>query len=290
MKVAVIGATGQLGSDIVKVFSQEPKLTVVPLSHEQIEITKSRAAARVLDALKSEVIITTAAFHKVDDVEKRPQQAFLVNAIASRELARYAQQNGAALMFISTDYVFGADRKRRSPYREDDCPAPVNVYGVSKLAGELLIRASCQKYWIVRTSGLFGRQGASGKGGNFVQTMLRLAETQRQVRVVADQIVSPTYTLDLAKQLLIIVRSGAFGLFHASSQGQCSWYEFAAEIFRLTKKRVDLQPVASAEFPTPAPRPAYCVLENARLKSLGLDHLPHWKVGLRAYLTEKGNR
>lgn len=290
MKVAVIGASGQLGSDIVKIFSQDSDLILFPLTHVQIDITKTRASQRLLDDIQPEVIINTAAFHKVDEVEKNPKKAFAVNGIAALTLARYAEEKSIALMFLSTDYVFGSQQKRRTPYRESDLPGPVNVYGVSKLAGEAFIRTICSKFWIVRTSGLFGTRGASGKGGNFVETMLKLAATEKHIMAVDDQVISPTYTVDLARQLLLLMKSGTFGIFHASSHGECSWFEFAKAIFSLTGTPTRVQPVTSAEWKTAAARPRYCVLENEHLKHLGIDIMPHWKEGLSAYLREKRYR
>lgn len=286
-RVALIGASGQLGSDIVKVFSKDTAFKLFPLTHRDIEVTNVKNATKVFDTIKPEIIINTAAYHKVDEVEKSPKKAFLVNSIVPKNLAQYANNNKQTLVFLSSDYVFGAEEKRRKPYEESDCPGPINVYGLSKLAGEYCIRYSCPNHLIIRTSGLFGVAGASGKGGNFIETMLKKAQEKGPVRVVNDQIVTPTYTRDLAMQVAALLKTRKLGTYHATAEGKCSWYTFAKEIFKLTNTKVKLIPVTSSEMKTTAKRPMYSVLENHNLKRLGLNIMRHWKSGLKDYLKEK---
>lgn len=287
-KVALIGAAGQLGSDIVKVFSKDLTFKLFPLTHQDIDITNSENFAKLLGKISPEILINTAAYHKVDEVENNPEKAFQVNSIAVKNLAQFCKEKSITLVFISTDYVFGLDSKRKKPYRETDTSGPVNVYGLSKLIGEYFIAYIAPKYIIVRSSGLFGAAGASGKGGNFIETMIKLAKEGKSIKVVSDQVLNPTYTKDLAKQIAVIVKSGKLGLFHAASEGQCSWYGFAREIFKLLNSKVDLKAVKSSQFPTPARRPTYSVLRNSKLEQLGLNVMRHWREGLTDYLSEKG--
>ena len=220
-------------------------------------------------------------------MEDNPQKAFLVNSIATLNLARYCNENNCTFVFISTDYVFGRDKTRSTPYSEKDNPGPINVYGVSKLAGEYFVQNSCSKYFIIRTSGLFGAAGSSGKGENFVELMLKLAKERKEIKVVNDQVLSPTYTNNLAQTLKKLLKTENFGLFHAVSQGSCSWYEFAKKIFELTNIKAKLEPTTSKLMETRAKRPIYSVLENVNLNRINLN-LNDWEKNLRLYLKEKG--
>lgn len=287
-KIAIIGANGQLGTDLVKVFKADQEVSLIPLTHHDIEITSTESVRSVFDKINPTIIINTAAFHKVDDCETNIKQAFGINAVAEKNLADYCNSNDIALTYISTDYVFGLDHTRETPYIESDAPGPLNVYALSKLTGEYYTRYILKKHFIVRSCGLYGLTESSVKGGNFVNTMLKFAQEKDMIQVVDDQIVTPTHTKDLALQIHKLLKTDNFGLYHATSQGECSWYEFAKEIFRLTGKNVRLIPVSSSQYKTPARRPHYTVLENAALKSLQLDILPDWKEGLKNYLIEKG--
>jgi len=289
-KVALIGSNGQLGTDIVKVFTKDKFFALIPLAHQDIEISDANSIKKVLNQINPHIIINTAAYNKVDEGEFDPQKAFLINGLPNKYLGQYCEEKNIVFTYISTDYVFGLDKKREKPYKESDCPGPINAYGISKLAGEHFTSYTCSKYFIIRSSGLFGTAGSKGKGGNFVELMLSLAKEKDHVRVVNDQIVSPTYTLDLAKQIFKLIKTDAFGLYHATAQGQCSWYEFAKEIFALTKTKVKLEPVSSAEFPTPAKRAHFSALKNENLKKLGIDIMRNWQEGLQDYLKEKGYR
>lgn len=288
LRVVIIGASGQLGTDLVKTLHDDSDIHVFPLVHKDIEITDEQMVRKVLDAISPHIVINTSAYHRVDDCETHMDKAFLVNTLAQKKLADYCSQRNQTLVYISTDYVFGIDQKRKTPYEETDLPGPMNVYGLSKLTGEYFTRYICKKYFIVRSCGLFGNMGSSVKRGNFIETILKLAKEKRHLRVVDDQIVAPTYTVDLARQIHKLIKTENFGLYHASAQGACSWYEFAKEILRLTKTKAKLSPISSAEYPTPALRPSYSVLENQNLKKHDLDIIPDWRIGLKNYLIEKG--
>jgi dTDP-4-dehydrorhamnose reductase len=288
MKILVIGANGQLGGDLVEALRQRaPADQVIPLTHADLEVTDALQVRRVLERYQPQVVVNTAAYHKVDEVEHNPERAFAVNAIAPLNLARLCSSMDIALLFLSTDYVFGGEENRITPYTENDCPAPLNVYGVSKLAGEKSIQAVWHKHWIVRTSGLYGVRGASGKGGNFVELMLRLAGEGKDIRVVNDQRLSPTSTRELARGVVTLIEQAPYGLYHLTCAGDCTWYEFALKIFELEALQAKLQPTTSAEFKTAARRPAYSVLANQALQKAGLPALKDWQAALAEYLAER---
>ncbi len=282
MNVAVIGANGQLGSDVANAFIANHD-NVVCLTHADIDIGKFDAVKACLEKCSPAVVVNTAAMHHVDNCEKDPESAYAVNAIGVRNLAAITRDLGATLIHVSTDYVF--DGKHDTPYIEDDSPLPLQVYGNSKLAGEFYARTLNPKHFVLRTSALYGRHPCRAKGGqNFVDLMLHLARTRGRVRVVNDELVSPTPTADLARQIVGVSRCSDYGLYHATSEGSCSWYEFAREIFSLAEVEVKLEVAAPGEFPAKAPRPHYSVLENRGLKSIGLNLFASWKAGLRQYL------
>ena len=284
MKVVVIGAGGQLGTDLCRTSGSRE---LVPVNHAQLCVEDGAAVKALLECERPDVVINTAAYHRVDDCEKDPTPAFLVNAIGARNLALACRQVGAALVHISTDYVFGLDRLRKTPYLEEEPPAPVNAYGASKAAGEFLVRAYLNEHFIVRTAALYGTAGASGKGGNFVETMLRLASEGREIRVVDDQITTPTYTADLAKKIWQIIDTGVYGTYHVTNSGQTSWFGFAETIFRLAGVTPALKPTSSAEYGAPAPRPSYSVLAHGALRKLGMDDMRQWQDALADYLKER---
>jgi dTDP-4-dehydrorhamnose reductase len=280
MRVALIGANGQLGSNLARALST---MDLVPLTHGDVDVCDQTCTDR-LRQICPEVVINTAAFHRVDDVELDATEAFRVNAAAVHRLARWCAQNSSVLVHISTDYVFGGDRGRTKPLTESDAPAPLNAYGCSKLAGEFAVRATGCRHFIIRSSGLYGRAGSSGKGGNFVETMLRLAREGRPIRVVNDQRLTPTFTADLATKIAELLNTERFGLYHVTNSGDCTWYEFAAEIFRLSGLQPDFAPTTTASFGAPAPRPAYSVLARQALLAVGLPDMPHWRDALGRYL------
>ncbi len=287
VKIAVIGADGQLGSDIVAACRADGH-EVVPLTIAQLDITDEAQVRQAVAAGGAGVIVNTAAMHQVEKCEANPARAFAVNALGVRHVALAAAAAGALLVHVSTDYVF--DGAKAAPYLESDCPLPLNAYGNSKLAGELFVRSLAAKHWVLRVSGLFGCNPCLEKAGglNFVDLMLKLSRERREVRVVDDEILTPTSTREVSRQLLHLLRRGAEdGLYHVTAEGECSWYEFAREIFRLSGSAIELNKAAPGEFPMKVPRPKYSVLENACLKRQGLNVMRPWQEALAEYLREK---
>jgi dTDP-4-dehydrorhamnose reductase len=286
MKVLITGANGQLGTDLCRALRF---LQIIPLTHNDIEIADMNSVKQVLYKYKPDIIINTAAYVRVDECENNQEKAFQINALGARNVAVIAQQVGAKLIHISTDYVFGGEGEpRTTSYTEFDMPIPVSVYGKSKLAGENFIHDFCQKYFIIRTSGLFGVAGASGKGGNFVETILKLAQQREQLKVVNDQVLSPTYTKDLAQKLCQLITTEYYGIFHITNKGSCSWYEFAKEMLMLAGLKTTIASVTSDEYPQKARRPNYSVLGNYHLRLLGMEDMRPWQEALRDYMKEKG--
>ena len=283
MKILIIGSSGQLGSDLAQaVLAGGDEL--IPLTHLDVDICELVGLRETLRRHAPDIVLNTAAYHKVDECETRVEKTLAVNTRGVRNLALACKEQGSALLHLSTDYVFGQDAQRRKPYVETDLPGPINVYGVAKLAGEHFVRYILERYWIVRTSGLYGMAGSSGKGGNFVELMLRLAREERDIKVVDDQTLTPTYTVDLARKIVELVHTEYYGLYHITSAGQCTWYEFACKIFELEGLSPSVAPTTTVAFGAVATRPIYSVLENAALKSLGLDDLPSWEDALARYL------
>jgi len=287
MKVLLIGANGQLGTDLLKVF-QAAGDTVVPFTHAQLDVCSEAQIAEALAKAKPDVVLNTAAYHRVDECEHKSALAFQVNGTAVMYLAQASKAAGATLVHYSTDYVFGGYEKG-SPYVETDLPAPVNVYGTSKVVGEHLIAAYAERYFAIRTCGLYGVAGSSGKGGNFVETMLKKAMAGDAIRVVDDQILTPTYTADLAQATRDLILTGRYGLYHVSSEGQCSWYDFTRHIFECAGLDAKLSPVKSSEFASPVRRPANSVLSKAKLRAVGVS-IPSWKDALPRYLAERSRK
>ena len=279
MKIALLGANGQLGQDLLRALRPHD---VHALTRSDFDVTDHARVRDKLLAIRPDVVLNTTAYHRVDDCETHADVAYAVNALAVLNLVRVANDLDAVLVHISTDYVF--DGRARQPYTEYGEPFPLSVYGNSKLAGEILVRTMAKKYFLIRTCGLYGVAGSQGKGGNFVQTMLMKAKRGETIRVVNDQVVTPTYTADLAHQIAQILPTRQFGLFHMTNEGSCTWYEFASAIFQLSEIQADLSPTSSDVYKTPAIRPKYSVLENARLKELRLNQMRHWRDALAAYL------
>lgn len=285
-KILLIGADGQLGTDLRKTLI-DYELLCPP--EEKLDITHFDKVKEYIDQTFPDLIINTAAFHDVDECERNPQKSFLVNTLAVKNLAEICKEKDIPLVHISTNYVFGLDEKRRRPYTEEDSPGPVNVYGISKLAGEYCIQYTLKKYFIIRPAALFGVAGCKGKGrSNFVETMIKLAKEGKEIKVKNDEFISPTYTKELAEAIRDLIKTNYYGVYHITSHGECSWYEFAKKIFELTYIKANCKPVSSAEFPTFAKRPHYSVLENKHLKEIGLDKMSHWEDALKKYLKEKG--
>jgi len=286
MKVLVTGANGQLGNDLCKALQD---FEVIPLTHAEVEISDMDSVKEMGNKYKPDVIINTAAYVRVDDCETNPDKAFLVNALGVGNIAVVAQKLGAKLVHISTDYVFGGEAElRTTPYTEFDTPIPISVYGKSKLAGENFVQHLCSRHFVIRTSGLFGIAGSSGKGGNFVETMLRLAKERDELRVVNDQVFSPTYAKDLARKISQLIQTEYYGIFHITNRGPCSWYEFAKEILRLAGLDTPVIPVTSDQYPQKAKRPRFSVLDNYHLRLLGMDDMRTWQKALEDYISSFG--
>jgi dTDP-4-dehydrorhamnose reductase len=285
MKIAVIGANGQLGHDVVRAFSDQGD-EVCALTHADIELSSLESVAACLRATQAETVVNTAAMHHVEKCEQDPGRAHEVNVSGARNLATATRDLGSVLIHVSTDYVF--DGTKGEPYVESDQARPLNVYGRTKLEGEQVVREVNPKHFVLRTAALYGNDPCRAKGGqNFVDLMLRLARERGRVRVVDNEFTSPTATVDLARQIAALSRSDGYGLYHATAEGSCSWYEFAREIFRMADVSVTLEAASPNEFPAKVPRPAYSVLENRELKSRNLNLFRPWQDGLRAYLSAK---
>jgi dTDP-4-dehydrorhamnose reductase len=280
MRIAVLGSQGQLGQDLCAALTGAHDL--LPLTRKDFDVTDHKRARAVLTERRPEMIVNLTAYHRVDDCETHVDLAFSVNATAVLNLVRIANDLGAKLVQFSTDYVF--DGSSAVPYTESGTPFPLSVYANSRLAGEYLVRAEAHRYVLIRTCGLYGRAGSQGKGGNFVEAMLKKARNNEAIQVVNDQIVTPTSTKDLARQLAILLPMAHEGLFHVTNEGACSWFEFAAAIFEIAGVSANLSPATSMTYRTPARRPRYSVLENKRLKDLGLNRMLHWRDALAEYL------
>lgn len=285
MKIVIIGSNGQLGSDLLKVFTNS-KYDIVPLTHADIDVTKFELSEKVLKNIQPDVIINCAAYVRVDDAEDNADLAFGVNALGARNIAKICARLNSTLMHVSTDYVF--DGRKQKPYTEDDIPNPINVYGNSKLAGEYFARNIPERYFIIRSSSLFGAAGASGKGGNFVETMIKKARNDEEIRVVDDMIMSPTYTMDAARMIRdILMKELPFGIYHVANSGSCSWFDFAKMIFEMLDIDANLIPIKTKAHGSKAKRPMFSALVSERLGECGLG-MPEWEDGLREYLNEKG--
>ena len=285
MKILLLGASGQLGTDLAEALSGHH---LVAPPRQSLDLLQFDRVHQVLRSERPQVVINTAAFHRVDDCESRVSTAFEVNGEAVRNLALAARDIEAVLVHYSTDYVFDGSSGR--PHREDDLARPLNVYGASKLAGEHLLASVWEKHIVIRTCGLYGRAGSRGKGGNFVETMIRKALAKESIRVVDDQRLTPTSTRELSRATAALIETSHYGLFHVTSKGDCTWYEFAGEIFRRLGLEPDLTPTTSDAFAAAARRPAYSVLANHHLDELGMDDLKHWRDALHEYLSDRIRR
>jgi dTDP-4-dehydrorhamnose reductase len=279
MKILLIGALGQLGTDLRQVLSGHD---VTSVDKEEIDVCDPAQVDAMADALRPEVLLNCSAFNRVDEAEDVPEAAFQVNTFAVRNLAVAARRIDATLVHFSSDYVY--DGPGRTPYVETDLPCPKSMYGISKLAGEAMVQAIWPRHFLIRTCGLYGYTGSRDKGTNFVESMLRLASRGGEVRVVNDQFCTPTSTLDLADAVTRLLPTASYGLYHLTSGGSCTWYEFARAIFEEAGLHPDLLPVTSDQFPVKAKRPDYSVLDNCRFRAEGFDDMRHWQEALATYL------
>lgn len=286
MKIALIGSNGQLGTDIMKYFKDKGE-DIIGLTQDEIDVCYPDKCKNVLLSVKPDLIINTAAFHQVDLCEDEVELSFAVNVGGVKNLCNTCLKLDVPLMHFSTDFVFGADAERKKPYTEDDCPGPISLYGISKLAGEFVIRYMLKKYYLIRTCGLYGYAGSMMKGTNFVESMIKLAEERKKIRVVNDQILTPTSSKDLTEKLFELIYTNKYGLYHMTNTGRCSWYDFALEIFRIAGLFPDISPVISKEFEAKAKRPAYSVLDNRNLRAIGLKDLRPWNEALKDYIDSR---
>ena len=282
MRIAIIGSTGQLGTDLMRTLRDRHE--IIGLTHQDIEVTDYNRCL-ILRKDRPDLIINTAAFHKTDQCEDEPLKAFAVNAVGAKNVTTISKEIQAITMYISTDYVF--DGKRSKPYTETDTPTPINTYGISKLAGELYTEQN-PRHYIIRIASLFGTAGASGKGGNFVETMITKAKKNEPLSVVNDMWMSPTYTKDAATAIeKIVEKELPFGTYHAANEGHCTWFEFAEEILKLTGLTTAITPTKTNQLQTKAQRPIFSALRSEKLSHHGI-RTRGWKEALSDYLDEKG--
>ncbi len=279
MKVLVIGANGALGSDLVRVLPD-----VVTATHDQLDIVDAEGSAAFIEKSGVDAVVNTAAFHRVPDCETEYAAAFEVNVIGARNLARICAKKKIHLCHISTDYVF--DGEKRSPYLEDDPCNPLSIYAISKLGGEHAVAAYGDNYSIVRSCGLYGRVPTRAKGGNFINSMLRLGREREVVTVVNDEYVVPTYTYDLARAIGALLEAGGRGIFHVANTGDTNWFEFAQVIFETCKLPARIEPTAASTFQSVVQRPAYSILDCSKFQQVTGFQLPHWKDALLRHLAE----
>jgi dTDP-4-dehydrorhamnose reductase len=281
MRILLIGASGQLGSDLIR---NDPGHDIVAPDRKELDVTQGDAIVVAIRDTRPDWVVNTAAFHNVPVCEEQPERAFRVNCIAVRDLALACEKHGARLMTFSTDYVFNGEQ--RKPYREEDRPAPLQIYGVSKLAGENMARAvAAERAVVVRTCGLYGRSGAASKGGNFVDKRVEDGRRVRAMDMGCDQIVCPTSTEDLSKAVyeLMARPSVESGIYHLVNEGECTWYEFTVSIYEYLDIEMKVNPVDRGGRTNSMRRPLYSVLANTRASALGIT-LPPWKDALKRYL------
>jgi dTDP-4-dehydrorhamnose reductase len=278
MKILIFGSAGQLGRDIVTALAARHHL-ICP-DHVAVPVEDAGAISQFVTDHHPELIVNAAAFHDVEKCEAEPARAFAVNALGPLYISRAAEKIAAPFYHFSTDYVFAGSQGR--PYEESDCPLPCNIYGPSKLAGERFALATPAGGYVLRVGALYGAAPCRGKGGrNFVRTMIELCARDREIAVTDDEFITPTCTSDVARQLAHMIDAGAPpGLYHATSQGGCSWFDFAREIFKSLALKVNLRRARPGQFPMKTPRPAMSVLSNAALGRAGLDIMPTWEDGL----------
>lgn len=286
-KVLITGASGQLGQALTGLLKEHKEyelyLTGSKESEdgriEKLDIADESAVNRLISQLRPDIIINAGAMTAVDLCESEQDRAYRVNALAPKYLAIATEKMGGKLIHISTDYVF--DGQATLPYTEEAVTNPISIYGKTKLAGEEFVKEYCKRYLILRTAWLYG------KGKNFVGTMLGLQVSGKKIRVVADQFGSPTSALELARVIAYLMKTEDYGIYHATCEGSTSWYDFALEIFRQAGRKAKLEPIPSKEYPTPARRPMYSVLENKALHEKHGYYMKDWKEALREYLREE---
>ncbi len=275
MNVLIIGSEGMLGHDLVDILSIENEISTTTI--DTLDITDIDKTIKTVKEINPDVVVHAAAFTDVNGSESNPDMAYKVNVLGTRNVAVACREANSAMVYICTDYVF--DGTKGSSYYEYDQTNPLSVYGKTKHIGEVYIRDILNKFYIVRTSWLYGFHGP-----NFITTMLNLAKTNDTISVVNDQIGSPTYTVDLAKAIAQLIKKPSYGIYHITNSEHCSWYEYAKEIFEIAGIEVEVKPVTTEEFPSPAPRPKYSVLENYNWRMEGFPEIRSYKEALREYM------
>ena len=288
-RVLLLGPNGQLGSDVrhAHATAGEP-WDLVPIGRDRLDVAAAQALEHHLAKERFDVLVNCTGYHNTDDAEDDATTAFAINAHAVRAMAKACARQKARLLHISTDYVFGGDAHRREPLRETSPTAPVNVYGASKALGETFAFAELEAVLVFRVASLFGVHGARAKGGNFVETMIRLGHSRRDLRVVDDQVMSPTATGDIARIILRAVSTEHRGVFHVVNRGSASWFDFAKQIVRKAGVNAEVTPCSSLENPRRAMRPRYSALDNAKAEA-AFGPLSPWQDALARYLRAKGH-
>lgn len=279
MKVLVTGANGQLGYDVIEVLKLR-NIECCGTTRNEFNLCDFTSAEKFITEFHPNVIIHCAAYTAVDKAEEEKELCKAVNAVGTENIAKICKKINAKMLYISTDYVF--DGTKKGFYEVDDMPNPINVYGKTKLAGERAVQEILDKYFIVRISWVFGKHG-----NNFVKTMLRLSKERKEISVVSDQVGSPTYTVDLAQLLVDMVQTDKYGIYHATNEGECSWAEFAEEIFKVAGMNVNVKHITSNEYPTKANRPQNSRMDKKSLTNNGFRKLPKWEESLRYFFTKE---
>jgi dTDP-4-dehydrorhamnose reductase len=281
-KILLIGKTGQLGSEIIN-DSSAFDFEIVSFSREELDVTNELQVKEKIDKIKPDILINTSAYHVVPKCEENPTAAMAINFIAVRNLAKICRDRSITFVTYSTDYVF--DGKKGSPYEEYDMPSPLQIYGLSKLAGEYAaLNIFSDQTFVIRTTGVYGgKNGSPEKNGNFVLNITEEAQNKEIVEVSSEQIISPTFAGDLSKATLKLLKSKAkSGLYHLTNEGYCSWYEFTQEIFKLAGINKKVAPIDRSGLSGEMKRPKFSALKNTKAKALGIE-LPSWQDGLRSY-------
>lgn len=286
-KVLITGVSGQVGQAIYRILSRSNSYELfltnrtpnIDNNIEELDISDERAVGLIIDRIMPDIIINCAAFTAVDLCESEEDRAYEINALGPKYLAIAAERAGAVLVHLSSDYVF--DGNALKPYIESDSTTPISAYGRTKLAGEAFVKENCKKYFILRPAWVYGQ------GKNFVKTMVRLAESGKDIRVVSDQIGSPTSAIEIARVISFLVKTESYGIYHSTCEGSCSWYDFTMEIMKLAGKDVKVSPITTSEYPTAAKRPMYSVLENKALRERHNYVMKDWKEAFKEYWEEK---
>lgn len=276
MKVIITGANGQLGLELVKQLQSKDEYEVISTNKYSLNIVNFNSVNDFILDNKPDVLINCAAYTSVDLCEENIEDAYKLNALGPKNLAIACEKIGAKLVQISTDYVF--DGSSRIAYREDNETKPNSIYGRSKLMGEQFVKDFCSRYFVIRTAWLYG------DGNNFVRTMLKLSENNKEINVVSDQYGNPTSTIELSRVIINLINTEYYGIYHATSEGYCSWYEFAKKIFQLSNIDIKLNPITRDEFKLSAQRPSYSALDNFMLRLIGLNSFKNWEDSLKEYI------